>query len=174
MCELIKIGLPALTVACVAGSSGADSTKAASKWDTSTQTVIQTDVRCYRSSESVLLGPSTERGQRGHPPGWVRLEGLTQSSSGDALLLDAGGFGLGAGWRRSDKDSVRVVGFDDFLRTELSLVITEDSAVGRASAHSDATLEPDASGKVGDLRRAWSFSARRAPCDSMPRRAGRQ
>ena len=76
--------------------------------------------RCYRSRESVLLGPSTAQRNVGHPPGWLRLAG--GDSAGAAALVDANGSGLNGQWKRHGPDSVRVTAFDDFLRTELVFV----------------------------------------------------
>src|SRR5438093_289773 len=134
---VIKIGLLVLpNLHCVGDSSSRDSGTAARTSPQPNPAASQVEARCYRSSESVLLGPPTRRGQTGHAPGWIRLEGYGGRDSGDAELVDAAGFGLGAGWHRSGSDSVRVVGADDFLRTELRLLIFGDSAVGQGSAHS--------------------------------------
>ena len=125
--------------------------------------------RCYRSPHSVLFGPPTGRGQQGRPPGWVRLEGVSNADSGAAELLDADGKALRAVWRRRSRDSVHVIGADDFLRVELRLVVSSGQAVGHGDAHSDAALERDSQGRLGDLRRSWDFTAVSVSCDSMSR-----
>jgi hypothetical protein len=130
------------------------------------------EARCYRSPRSILFGPPTARGQQGHAPGWIRLEGVSQTDSASGELVDANRSGLGARWRRHSADTVRLLGADDFLRVELWLAVTDDSASGRGEAHSDAAAERDATGRLVDLRRSWRLSAVRAPCDSMPTRPG--
>jgi hypothetical protein len=132
-------------------------------------TAASAESRCYRSRESVLLGPGTTQRSVGHAPGWIRLEASDQSS-GSALLVDGNGAGLTAQWQRVSGDTLHVVARDDLLRTELFVVAVADSLQGRATAHSDADVERDSTGALGDLRRAWRMSAARAPCDSMPRR----
>jgi hypothetical protein len=125
---------------------------------------------CYRSSHSVLFGPPTRSGQQGKGPGWLRFEGVSEADSGWGGLVDANRSGLGASWRRTSGDSVSVVAMDDFLRVQLRLAVSDSAAVGPAHAHSDAAAEPDASGRLRDLRRDWVLTASRAPCDSMPAR----
>jgi hypothetical protein len=155
-------------VACARGESGMDSSRAADSVRTPGVPSI-VEVRCYRSSQSVLLGPPVGRRNVGHPPGWIRLEWMARGDSGAAQLTDANGAGFGGQWMRLAGDSLRVVGADDFLRTELRLVVTTDSLRGRCDAHSDADIERDSAGKPGDVRRAWQLHAVRAACDSMPR-----
>lgn len=128
---------------------------------------------CYVSPQSVLLGPSLGRRNVGHAPGWIRLEGMSQATSGAAELIDANGSGLSGGWSRHAGDSLLVVGSDDFLRTELTIVVNPDSLHGRGDAHSDADIELDSAGVLGDLRRKWAVKAVRGSCDSMPRRSVR-
>jgi hypothetical protein len=131
-----------------------------------TKSIFQ--IRCYRSPHSILLGPAIGRRNMGHPPGWLRIEWVARDTSGAAELVDANGARLGARWYRLQTDSLRVVGADDFLRTELRIVMNADSLRGQAHAHSDADIERDSAGKLGDVRRAWQVSATRIPCDSMP------
>ena len=127
--------------------------------------------RCYRSSHSVLLGPSTSSGQNGAAPGWLRLDRLADVDSGSGELVDANHAGLSASWRRGPADSVLVVAADDFLRIEMRLALSERVAAGLALATSDAALERDTSGELRTLRRAWSLHAVAAPCDDMVIRA---
>ncbi|HJU64434.1 MAG TPA: hypothetical protein VJ596_02095 [Gemmatimonadaceae bacterium] len=127
------------------------------------------DVRCYRSPQSVLLGPPVGRRNVGHPPGWLRLEGLDHATSGVAELVDANRAGLSGQWMR-EGDSLRVLAADDFLRTELRVVVGPSSLRGRASARSDADLERDSTGRLAEVRREWQVAAVRVACDSMPRR----
>ena len=82
--------------------------------------------------------------------------------------MDADRKGLGASWRRTPSDSVFVVGQSDHLRVELQLLVSDSVAVGPAQAHSDAAAEPDETGRLADLRRAWVLRAVRASCDRMP------
>ena len=128
------------------------------------------DSTCFRSPQSVLLGPPVGRRNVGHPPGWIRLVGLGHANGGEAELVDANGSRLGARWDRIARDSLRVVGFDDFLRTELRVVVAADSLRGHGTAHSDADVEVDSAGRPGEVRRAWQVLAARVTCDSMPRR----
>jgi hypothetical protein len=123
---------------------------------------------CYRSSHSVLLGPPRRSGQDGKGPGWLRLEGISDADSGRGGLVDANRSSLGATWRRASGDSVSVLAAGHHLRVELRLAISDSAAVGAALARSDAAAEPDASGRLRDLRREWVLTASRAPCDSMP------
>ena len=164
----IGIGLAALICGC--DKSARDAAIVA---DTSPALPARTDIRvdCYRSPQSVLLGPVISRPSVGHPPGWIRLEGMGQADSGDAELIDANGAGLIARWYRRAGDSLSVIGADDFLRTELRLVVRTDSLRGRGDAHSDADLERDSAGTLRDLRRTWPVNAVRSPCDKMPRRS---
>ena len=127
------------------------------------------EARCYRSAASVLLGPSRGGTSEGRAPGWIRLERVG-TDSGMAHLTDAGGAGLMASWQRVDGDSVHFAGFDDFLRVEMRLALTDANASGRAVATSDAAAERDSAGHPGDLRREWQVDAARASCDSMPAR----
>ena len=129
------------------------------------------DVRCYRSAVSVLLGPSRGGTSEGRAPGWIRLERVG-ADSGMAHLTDTGGAGLITPWQQAEGDSVHLAGFDDFLRVEMRLAATEARATGRAVATSDAAAERDSAGRPTDLRREWPVDAVRAPCDSMPVRAG--
>lgn len=124
--------------------------------------------RCYRSPHSVLFGPTTSTGQQGRAPGWVRLEGFPQSDHGEGELRDSDGKAAGAAWRRQPDDSVTLISADDFLRVELRFVVSKGNLDGQASAHSDAALEPDSTGRLSDLRRSWKFSATEAPCEAMP------
>jgi hypothetical protein len=126
--------------------------------------------RCYRSPQSVLLGPPIGRRNAGHAPGWIQLDGVARGDTGAAELIDANSAGLGGQWYRHVGDSLRVVASDDFLRTELRVAISAESLRGRADARSDADLERDSAGRLGDVRRTWNVSAVRASCDSMPRR----
>lgn len=156
-------------LACTRDSAPSDSATAAPQ--PATAIVAQpVDSTCFRSAESVLLGPPVGRRNVGHPPGWIRLVGLAQADSGAAQLVDANASGLGAWWDRIAGDSLRVIGFDDFLRTELRVAIAGDSLHGQGAAHSDADIEVDSAGQPGDVRRTWRVIAARAHCDSMPRR----
>ena len=123
--------------------------------------------RCYRSAASVLLGPSRAGTSEGRAPGWIRIESVG-ADSGIAHLTDTGGAGLMASWQRAEADSVHFAGFDDFLRVEMRLAVTDARASGRAVATSDAAAERDSAGRPRDLRREWQVDAARASCDSMP------
>src|SRR4051812_22489917 len=86
----------------------------------SARAVVQTvDLRCYRSPQSILLGPPVGRRNAGLPPGWIRLESIPSETTGVAELVDANGAKLDARWHRLARDSLLVIGADDFLRTEL-------------------------------------------------------
>jgi hypothetical protein len=123
--------------------------------------------RCYRSPHSVLLGPKTGTGQQGRPPGWVGLERFPESDHGKAELRDSDGKAISAGWRRPSADSVALLASNDFVRIEIRFLVSNGNLAGQATAHSDAALEPDSTGRLSDLRRSWKFSAAAVPCDSM-------
>lgn len=128
--------------------------------------------RCLRSPHSVLLGPPTGSGEnQGQGPGWLRLHALDGADSGRVELVDGSRAGLDGTWRRSG-DSIRISAFDDFLRVEHALRVTDAGASGRATAHSDAALERDSAGQTRELRREWALEATPASCDSMPSRGG--
>jgi hypothetical protein len=129
---------------------------------------IQVGAACFRSPHSVLLGPPTPSGEQGTGPGWLGLEVSGHHDSGWAKLVDPDSKAFHALWRRDKTDSVAFTAADDFLRVQMRLSVSDTLVVGSASAHSDATLEPDASGRLADLRREWTLRAVRSPCDSMP------
>jgi hypothetical protein len=131
-----------------------------------TQTAESSD-QCFRSPHSVLLGQPTRTGRQGAGPGWLLLSGAIHADSGAADLVDADGKRLPGWWSKSGS-SVRVVAFDDFLRVELALSATGGGLAGEGKAHSDATLEPDASGIGRELHREWPFAGTRVSCDSFP------
>lgn len=158
---LLVIGV---VIACAGGDTRESDT---SRGDSSAAVVLDTSARCFRSAESVLLGPSRGGTSEGTPPGWIRLEGLG-ADSGMARLADANGAGLQGQWRRTPGDTVHFAGFDDFLRVEMKLVVTGSGVAGPAVATSDAAAERDSAGRPGDLRREWSVSGTEASCDSMP------
>lgn len=123
--------------------------------------------RCYRSPNSVLFGPATRTGQQGRPPGWVRLDGFPETDNGEAELRDSDGGAMTASWRRQPDDSVALLASNDFVRVEIRFLVSNRNLAGHGSAHSDAALEPDSTGRLSDLRRSWKFDASEAPCDSM-------
>lgn len=123
--------------------------------------------RCYRSPHSVLFGPRTRTGQQGRPPGWVWLEGFPDSDHGEAELRDSDGKAMTATWRLQPDDSVALLAANDFARIEIRFLISNGNLTGQGTAHSDAALEPDSTGRLSDLRRSWKFSATAAPCDAM-------
>jgi len=123
---------------------------------------------CFRSASSVLLGPATSGGQQGQGPGWIRIDGGLSADSGTAAIRDADTRTMLASWRRAAGDSIDVVAFDDFLRVELRLTVTDTLVSGLGSSHSDAALERDSTGAMQDLRRSWVLSAPAIACDSMP------
>jgi hypothetical protein len=131
----------------------------------------QPEARCFRSVHSVLLGPPTPTGQQGTGPGWLRLSGSAESDSGMVSLVDADGKRLQGTFRRQGT-TLRIVAFDDFLRVEMTLMATGGGLAGEGKAHSDATLEPDASGRVGELRRTWPFAGAVTPCEAVPEDKG--
>ena len=168
--RMILLGISLLALICGCDDSDRETViNADSSVKATPRSLIEVD--CYRSPQSVLLGPMRGRRNVGHAPGWIRLDGLGQAATGPAELVDANGAGLHARWHRHGGDSLSVIAADDFLRTELLVVISADSLRGRADAHSDADLERDSAGRLGDLRRTWAVNAVRAPCDSMPRRS---
>ncbi len=150
-------------------SGGGRSDSAASITPGSASSSASVAARCYRSPQSVLLGPITPKSRNnGKGPGWIRMEGFPAAGSGGGNLIDESRAGLGASWRRGFGDSVSITAFDDFLRVELRLIVSDTAAIGSALARSDADLEPDSTGKLQDFRREWDFRAVIAPCDSMP------
>ena len=166
--SFVGIGLAALICACD-NSTRDTAIIADSSPEPTGRPVIQVD--CYRAPQSVLLGPPTDRRNAGHAPGWIRLERIGRAVNGIAELIDGNGAGLNGRWYHHADDSLSVIGADDFLRTELRVVVSADSLRGRGDAHSDADLERDSAGTLGDLRRTWSVDAVRVPCDRMPRRS---
>ena len=130
------------------------------------------EARCFRLANSVLLGPPTRTGQQGVGPGWIRFDGYG-ADSGSGTLVDANHAGLHTVWRRANCDSVDVAGFDDFLRLDMSILVSDTLLAGTAHTASDAALERDAAGNVVDFNRRWSINASRASCDSMPSKGNR-
>ena len=123
--------------------------------------------RCYRSPHSVLFGPTTRTGQQGGPPGWIRLEGFPDSDHGEAELRDSDGKAMTATWHRQPDDSVALLAANDFARIEIRFLVSNGDLAGQGTAHSDAALEPDSTGRLSDLRRSWKFRATAARCDAM-------
>ena len=159
---LLSIALPALLSACDRPAERPERAPDAQDRQAKTAT------HCFRSPSSVLLGPATSGGQQGQGPGWIRIEGSLDADSGVAGLRDADTRTMLARWKRAPGDSIDVVAFDDFLRVELRLAVSETMASGVGSSHSDAALERDSAGNMQDLRRSWVLSAPAAACDSMP------
>ena len=163
------VAIVALTaLACVRDDDGRDSATAKER-ESGASTHPLAESRCYRSPQSVLLGPDIGQRNVGHAPGWIRLDSLGHGPRGPAQLLDANRAVLNGRWEERGDDSLRVEAASDFLRTALEVLMTETTLRGQATAHSDADLEPDTAGNLGDVRRAWELHAVRAPCDSMPR-----
>ena len=156
------------TVACVRDDDRHDSATIEEQ-ESRASTHPRGESRCYRSPESVLLGPDIGQRNVGHAPGWIRLDSLGHGSRGPAQLVDANHALLGGRWEERGPDSLRVVAGNDFLRTTFDVLIADDTLRGRATAHSDADLERDSVGKLGEVRRAWELNAVGAPCDSMTR-----
>lgn len=128
--------------------------------------------RCFVTPESVLARkPNTVAPGPADLTGWIRLDPSPTPDSGGARLIDSDGRSLGATWRRLPPDSLLVVAFDDFLRVEMRLAVRDSSATGTATAHSDAALERDSAGRLGEFRRGWPVAARQAPCHAGPREA---
>jgi hypothetical protein len=123
---------------------------------------------CYRSDHSVLLGPPASSDSQPNVSGWLALELPGRADSGWAVLGDSGSKRFEARWRRDATDTVALRASDDFLRVELRLAVAESLVSGSARASSDAELERDASGRLTDLQRQWTFRAVRTSCDSMP------
>jgi hypothetical protein len=127
---------------------------------------------CFVSDRSVLArGPGSPAPGSANVTGWIRLDRFGIADSAPAKLIDSDGFALDAAWRRS-ADSLMVAGFNDFVRVEMRLRVTESSATGSLRAHSDAALERDSAGQLREFRRTMSMRFREAPCDSMPGDAG--
>ena len=124
--------------------------------------------RCFISPASVLLGPPTSGGQQGQGPGWIRIDGALSADSGTASLRDANTKTMLATWRRAPGDSIDLIAFDDFLRVELRLSVSDSVVKGKGSSHSDAALERDSAGNMQELRRSWVLSAPAILCDSVP------
>ena len=166
ICGVVIIVLT--TVACVRDDDGEDPATAEQQANR-VSTPPLGESRCYRSPESVLLGPDIGQRNVGHAPGWIRLDSLQHASHGPAQLVDANHTVLSGQWEKHSPDSLRVVAGNDFLRTAFDGLMTENTLRGRATAHSDADLERDSAGKLGDVRRDWVLHAVRSPCDSMTR-----
>jgi hypothetical protein len=123
--------------------------------------------RCYASPVSAFGERSDSTGRQRTMRGWFMTDSGT-AEGGLALLVDADGASLTARWRPGPSDSTTVSGFDDAVRVEFRLVVTDSAAHGRATLVSDVQLERDSSGRQRPLERHWEVAARRAPCDSMP------
>ena len=127
---------------------------------------------CYVSSLSVLArAPGTPAPGPDNLRGWIHFERFSAGDSGAARLVDSDGFTLDASWERRN-DSVLVAGFNDFVRIEMRLRVTDSGARGSLRAHSDAALERDSTGKLREFQRDGTIRLRQAPCDSMPTSAG--
>ena len=126
---------------------------------------------CFAANSSVL---ARAPGSAGAPAttisGWIRLDQFAGDSA-SAKLIDSDGFALDAAWRRS-ADSLVVAGFNDFVKIEMRLRVTDSAARGTLNAHSDAALERDSAGKLREFSRTATIRFRQAPCDSMPKEAG--
>jgi hypothetical protein len=129
---------------------------------------IRVAAACYRSQHSVLFGPPTPTGQQGKSPGWLAVEQSQSADSGWAVLVDPESKAFSARWRRDSTDNLLLRAGDDFLQIDMRLTVMDSLAAGAARARSDAALEPDAAGRLGELRREWTLHAIRAPCDGMP------
>jgi hypothetical protein len=127
------------------------------------------EVRCFRLEHSVLLGPPTRTGQQGIGPGWIRFDGFG-ADSGTGMLVDANQAGLHTAWQRTKDDSVDLAGFDDFLRVEMTIAVSDTMLEGSAHTSSDAALERDSAGAMVEFNRRWTIRASRASCDSMPQK----
>ena len=134
------------------------------------QSGLVAEAACFSTSESVLARkPGTPVDGPSGLTGWLSLEGFEPAlDSGDARLVDSDGRALGARWQRTAADSIRVVGFDDFLRIEMRLAATKDALKGLAIATSDAALARNSAGRLVPFRRQWTAVAHRSPCDGMP------
>jgi hypothetical protein len=128
--------------------------------------------RCFVTPESVLARkPNTVAPGPADLTGWIRLDPGSTPDSGPARLIDSDGRSLGATWRRVAPDSLVVVAFDDFIRVEMRVAVRDSAVTGTATAHSDAALERDSAGRLGEFRRRWPVAARHAPCHAGPRAA---
>ena len=124
---------------------------------------IATASRCFRSDNSVLLGPPTASGPQGEGPGWIRLAGGLQFDSGPAVLADRDGKRLEGAWTWEDSTKLELLARNDYLRVNLGFHLMDGGHIlGIGNAHSAAGPE---------LRRAWTVQADEASCDSMPNRA---
>jgi hypothetical protein len=171
MRRALCLGAWGVFAAIACGGTGAERSDTA-KVDTGDASGVSTRLatRCYRSANSVLLGPRISGSRNnGQGPGWIRIEGSV-TDSGEAELVDANRAGLSATWRRGPADSLSLTAADDFLRVELRIAVSDSVATGSALARSDATAERDSTGQHRDLQRAWTLRATRVPCDSMPAR----
>jgi hypothetical protein len=124
--------------------------------------------RCFTASGSVLGRVPNDAGGARVGPGWIRLDSSGIADRGTAVLVDADGASLGARWRRASGDSVAVVGFNDFLRVELSVKLDDAGLRGTSRATSDAALERDSTGVMREMDRRSTIEARTVTCDSMP------
>ena len=122
---------------------------------------------CFRTATSILARkPGTVAPGPAGLTGTLLLEGLT-ADSGAARLVDSDGRALGARWRRFGRDSILVVGFDDFMRVEMRLGTTDRTLRGAAVATSDAATERDSTGRMVSFRRAWTITTRPASCGEL-------
>jgi hypothetical protein len=126
---------------------------------------------CYRDSTSVMGRTTPLTGKPSPGPGWIQLDDASRADSGSALLIDADGAAMPAGWRRTHPDSIRIRAFDDFLQISIDVMWSDASLNGTGLATSDAELVRDSAGRMRDLRREWIVAARTVACAAMPRPA---
>lgn len=131
------------------------------------------DRLCFKTAESVLARrPGSVAPGPADLTGWLRLDQMASSDSGDARLVDSDARTLGARWRRIGRDSVLIIGFDDFIRVEMLVESMSDSLSGVAVVTSDAALERDSTGRTIPFQRRWRIEAGAVPCDRLPAHVG--
>jgi hypothetical protein len=131
------------------------------------ESMVSSSARCFSTTGSVLgRAPGTAAPAPRDVTGRVRLEGLSVAGndSATARLADSDGRSLAATWRRIGGDSITVMGFNDFVRVEMRLAVTEGRLSGSATATSDAAAVRDSSGRVTPFRRQWTIDAASERC----------
>jgi len=135
---------------------------------------IELAAGCYRAPTSIMGRTSPLTGHGSVAPGWLQVNEHASVDSGTVRLVDADGAAFAAAWRRTAPDSIRVFGRDDFMEITIRARLGAGSITGAGLITSDADVQRNAAGQLEPLRREWSVTAQREPCDAMPADPGRR
>jgi hypothetical protein len=129
---------------------------------------------CYRAPSSIMGRTNPLTGHGSVAPGWLQVHEHASADSGTVRLVDADGAAFAATWRRTAPDSIRVSGRDDFMEITIRARLRAGGISGQGLITSDADVQRNAAGQLEPLRREWSVSAQREPCDAVPADSGRR